>query len=218
MARFPVCRRLFMSLHPFCSPLRFSQRTTVAPRNFSRARLPPSGARSSAEQTHPICFSEIAVLYSGISRTPLWSAEHLTPARIEHARNLPRLRSNAFHEEPKVPGKERSGLSDYRRSGFDRGHMAPNGDMSTPVAQEELFSLANMIPQDPCNNEVLWEGIEFAVRDIALAGDERLRRHWPRLSRRASCKVSRAACSFRPMFTRRLRAFAQRRRSLFRAQ
>ncbi len=42
-----------------------------------------------AEQTHPICFSEIAVLYSGISRTPLWSAEHLTPARIERARNLP---------------------------------------------------------------------------------------------------------------------------------
>ncbi len=125
-----------------------------------------------AEQTHPICFSEIAVLYSGISRTPLWSAEHLTPARIEHARSLPRLRSNAFHEEPKVPEKERSGLSDYRRSGFDRGHMAPNGDMSTPGAQEESFSLANMIPQDPCNNEVLWEGIESAVRDIALGGDD----------------------------------------------
>jgi len=125
-----------------------------------------------AEQTHPICFSEIAVLYSGLSRTPLWSAEHLTPARIERARNLPRLRSNAFHEEQKVPQEERSELSDYRRSGFDRGHMAPNGDMSTAEAQEESFSLANMIPQDPCNNEVLWEGIESAVRDIALSGDE----------------------------------------------
>ena len=125
-----------------------------------------------AEQTHPICFSEIAVLYSGLSRTPLWSAEHLAPARIERARNLPRLRSNAFHEEQKVPQEERSELSDYRRSGFDRGHMAPNGDMSTAEAQEESFSLANMIPQDPCNNEVLWEGIESAVRDIALSGDE----------------------------------------------
>ncbi len=125
-----------------------------------------------AAQTHPICFSEIAVLYSGVSRTPLWSAEHLTAARIEGARNLTRLRSNAFHEEPRVPEEERSELSDYRRSGFDRGHMAPNGDMSTPDAQEESFSLANMIPQDPCNNEVLWEGIESAVRDIALSGDD----------------------------------------------
>jgi len=137
-----------------------------------RGTAPAIKTEALAGQTHPICFSEIAVLYSGISRTPIWSAEHLTPARIERARSLPRLRSNAFHEEPRVPGEERSELSDYRRSGFDRGHMAPNGDMSTPVAQEESFSLANMIPQDPCNNEVLWEGIESAVRDIALSGDE----------------------------------------------
>ncbi len=121
-----------------------------------------------ATQTYPICFSEIALLYSGIARTPLWSAEHLTAARIQRARTLPRLRSNAFHEEPGLPADRRSELADYRRSGFDRGHMAPNGDMSTEEAQEESFSLANMIPQEPCNNEVLWEGIESAVRDLAL--------------------------------------------------
>jgi endonuclease G, mitochondrial len=125
-----------------------------------------------AVQTYPLCFSEIALLYSGIARTPVWSAEHLTAARIERARALPRLRSNAFHEELNLPPEERSELADYRRSGFDRGHMAPNGDMSTPAAQEESFSLANMIPQDPCNNEVLWEGIESAVRALALSDGE----------------------------------------------
>jgi endonuclease G, mitochondrial len=119
-------------------------------------------------QTYPLCFSEIAVLYSGVARTPLWSAERLTAERIQRARTLPRLRSNAFHEELSLPSGLRSELADYRRSGFDRGHMAPNGDMSTPEAQEESFSLANMIPQEPCNNEVLWEGIESAVRDLAL--------------------------------------------------
>ena len=103
-----------------------------------------------AAQTRTVCYSEITVLYSGIARTPLWSAEHLTLARIERARSLTRPRSNVFHEEPRLPMEERSGLSDYRRSGFDRGHMAPNGDMSTAEAQEESFSLANMIPQDPC--------------------------------------------------------------------
>jgi endonuclease G len=96
----------------------------------------------------------------------------LTAARIERARALPRLRSNAFHEELSLPADERSELADYRRSGFDRGHMAPNGDMSTPASQEESFSLANMIPQDPCNNEVLWEGIESAVRALALSDGE----------------------------------------------
>lgn len=125
-----------------------------------------------AAQTFPICFSEIALLYSGTARTPLWSAEHLTAARIARARTLPRLRSNAFHEEPGLPLEQRSELSDYRRSGYDRGHMAPNGDMSTEEAQEESFSLANMIPQEPCNNEVLWEGIESAVRDLAISEGE----------------------------------------------
>ena len=125
-----------------------------------------------AAQTYPLCFSEIALLYSGVSRTPLWSAEHLTAARIQRARMLSRLRSNAFHEELNLPAGSRSELGDYRRSGFDRGHMAPNGDMSTPEAQEESFSLANMIPQEPCNNEVLWEGIESAVRDMALREGE----------------------------------------------
>jgi endonuclease G len=125
-----------------------------------------------ADSTYAVCFSEIALLYSGIARTPLWSAEHLTAARIALARTLPRLRGNAFHEEPSLPAEGRSELADYRRSGFDRGHMAPNGDMSTPESQEESFSLANMIPQDPCNNEVLWEGIESAVRELALSEGE----------------------------------------------
>jgi endonuclease G, mitochondrial len=125
-----------------------------------------------SERTFPVCFSEISLLYSGVARTPLWSAEHLTADRIQRARGLPRLHSDAFHEEPGLPADLRSELTDYRRSGFDRGHMAPNGDMSTPDAQQESFSLANMIPQDPCNNEVLWEGIESAVRELALSNGE----------------------------------------------
>jgi endonuclease G len=135
---------------------------------YYRGVSPSLASEKLGAQTRAVCFSEIAILYSGLARTPLWSAERLTPARIERARTLARLRSSAFHEEPSLPADQRSWLSDYRRSGFDRGHMAPNGDMSTPEAQEESFSLANMIPQDPCNNEVLWEGIESAVRGIAL--------------------------------------------------
>ncbi len=124
------------------------------------------------QQTYAVCFSEITVLYSGLSKTPLWSAEHLTALRIQRAGTLPRLKANAFHEETSLPEGDRATLSDYRRSGYDRGHMAPNGDMSTEDAQEESFSLVNMIPQDPCNNEVLWEGIESAVRNIVLSENE----------------------------------------------
>ena len=46
--------------------------------------------------------------------------------------------------------------------------MSPNGDMGTPEAQQQSFSLANMIPQAPKLNRVLWEGIESAVRNWAI--------------------------------------------------
>ena len=50
--------------------------------------------------------------------------------------------------------------------------MSPSGDMATPQARYQSFSLANMIPQQPCNNEVVWEGIESAVRDKGEAGTD----------------------------------------------
>jgi endonuclease G, mitochondrial len=165
-----ICAFLFIVFVSSAPPLQAGQSSCAsqlylgAPPSIKNPKL--------AAQTYPLCFSEIALLYSGLARTPLWSAEYLTAARIERARALPRLRSNAFHEELSLPPGERSELADYRRSGFDRGHMAPNGDMSTPASQEESFSLANMIPQDPCNNEVLWEGIESAVRALALSSGE----------------------------------------------
>lgn len=50
--------------------------------------------------------------------------------------------------------------------------MAPNGDMPTTNAQYESFSLANIIPQNPKNNQILWEGIEEATRNLALEDKE----------------------------------------------
>jgi endonuclease G len=123
-----------------------------------------------AQGTQPLCYEKFAVLHSRIVRTPLWSAEHLTRDEIEAAGQL--KRRSAFHHESRLLPEDRAELSDYARSGYDRGHMSPSGDMSTTKAQRQSFSLANMIPQHPCNNEVLWEGIESAVRDLASAEGE----------------------------------------------
>ena len=84
-----------------------------------------------------------AVMYSGISRTPLWSAEHLTRESILDAKDL--KGRAAFHPEGELPSNERAELSDYARSGFDRGHMAPSADMPNRSARQQCFSLANMI-------------------------------------------------------------------------
>jgi hypothetical protein len=115
-----------------------SQLQNSAPPTLINAKL--------AAKTTQLCISEFVVLHSGVSKTPVWSAEHLTAERIDAATGLPRPRSNAFHAESRLPQGERSELSDYRGSGFDRGHMSPNEDMSNGQAQYESFSLANMIP------------------------------------------------------------------------
>ena len=117
-------------------------------------------------RTQEVCFESYAVLHSGISRTPLYSAEHLTRANVEAAKTL--SRHDSFHPESSLPVEDRAELSDYAHSGYDRGHMSPNGDMSNRSAQAESFSLANMVPQVHANNAGVWAGIEGAAREMAL--------------------------------------------------
>jgi endonuclease G len=57
---------------------------------------------------------------------------------------------------------------DYKKSGFDRGHLAPAGDMSwSATAMEESFYYSNMSPQDPSFNRGIWKKLEEQVRSWA---------------------------------------------------
>ncbi|HEY3488613.1 MAG TPA: DNA/RNA non-specific endonuclease [Candidatus Deferrimicrobiaceae bacterium] len=112
-----------------------------------------------------LCFDGFGVMHSGITRTPLWSAEHLTRDALSSAEGL--VRVNSFHPEGRLPAGSRAELRDYARSGYDRGHMAPNGDMPDKPSQHESFSLANIVPQDPESNRGIWQKIESSVRTLA---------------------------------------------------
>jgi endonuclease G, mitochondrial len=143
---------------------------TACPEEFAGGQAPVLLNPRLAAQTTALCFDNYAVLASGLTRTPLWSAEHLTGPAVEEARTVGRV--NAFHREARLPPDARAELSDYVRSGFDRGHMAPSGDMPDARSQRQSFSLANIVPQAPRLNRGVWEGIESAVRDLALQDGE----------------------------------------------
>ncbi|MBP0495220.1 DNA/RNA non-specific endonuclease [Pararoseomonas indoligenes] len=143
---------------------------SACPEHHPGGQAPDILRPSLAAETRELCFEAYSVVHSGVSRTPLAAAEHLTRRRIQQARGMER--DDAFHAEDGLPEDERARLSDYARSGFDRGHMAPSGDMPTASAQADSFSLANMVPQNPGSNRCLWEGIESTVRDLAMEEGE----------------------------------------------
>lgn len=140
------------------------------PEHFANGKVPEFINQKLSTRTKLLCFQGYAVMHSGITHTPLWSAEHLTAARVIESRAM--KRQNTFHPEDRLPAEDRAELRDYARSGFDRGHMSPSGDMPNAVTQYESFSLANMIPQDPNNNQNLWAGIEESTRKLALQQGE----------------------------------------------
>ncbi|WP_243456168.1 DNA/RNA non-specific endonuclease [Psychrobacter halodurans] len=114
------------------------------------------------KNTQALCMDGFAVMYSGVSRTPLWSAEHLDRRRLQQAKTIDR--EDSFHEESRLPKSMRASLSDYSGSGYDRGHLAPNANMANRSQQYDSFSLANIAPQSPRNNRYIWRNIESATR------------------------------------------------------
>jgi endonuclease G, mitochondrial len=138
---------------------------THCPDHFAGGQAPDLVNQKLSGKSREVCYSEFGLLHSGITRTPLYSAEHLTRNRLGLAKTM--RRNSKFFPDPNIPLSERAELLNYARSGYDRGHVAPSGDMPDAKSQQECFSLANMIPQDPKNNRGVWEGIESAVRTLA---------------------------------------------------
>jgi endonuclease G len=123
-----------------------------------------------AQRTTLLCNDAYAALASGVTHGPIWSAERPTAATVAAARAT--ARESQFYADPRLPSADQAQLDDYRRSGFDRGHMTPSGDMPDGQAQQQSFSLANMVPQTPELNRGVWAGIETAVRDLVLREGE----------------------------------------------
>jgi endonuclease G len=122
--------------------------------DFFPNNIPPVVSKSPRMLARELCFDAFAVLHSGVSKTPVYAVERLTPEKLVEAKD--EVRTNRFFTEARLRFTERATLEDYKGSGFDRGHMAPAGDMPTAQAMAQSFSLANMVPQVPENNRGVW--------------------------------------------------------------
>ncbi len=77
-------------------------------------------------------------------------------------------RSDNFRADTSIRSGSAS-PADYRRSGYDRGHLAPAGDMKwNEKAMSESFLMSNMSPQRPAFNRGIWKNLESRVRKWAI--------------------------------------------------
>lgn len=132
--------------------------------NFATA-IPPAVKDLQTRKARALCFSGFAVLHSGLTKTPIYSAEVLNRSRVQNAKG--EQRTNKFFADARLPSAERASLADYVGSGFDRGHNSPAGDQDSPEGMAQSFSLANMMPQAPQNNRGAWAMIEKSTRKYA---------------------------------------------------
>ena len=118
--------RMLLLLATVILPMPLSAQTLPAgcEANFAGGTLPAVDAQHST-QSQTVCYRQFAILHSALTKTPIWSAEHLTSQRVGAASAV--ARKGTFHAERRVPAAERSDLTDYKGSGYDRGHMSPVG-------------------------------------------------------------------------------------------
>ncbi len=95
-------------------------------------------------------------------RIPIWVQYELKASDLGRETQ----RSNDFRQDTSLPDIARAALEDYAGSGFDRGHMAPAGDMVRDNnVMSESFYLSNMAPQVGIGfNRHIWRDFESSVR------------------------------------------------------
>lgn len=110
-----------------------------------------------------IAHTGFTLCYDADRKTPYWVAWLLTADRVDGT--APRY--NKFMPDPAVRGAQ-AYTSDYTKSGYDRGHMAPAADMKwSETAMRESFYLSNVCPQNRNLNRGDWNDLEELTRQWA---------------------------------------------------
>lgn len=105
-----------------------------------------------------------ALGYSEKHEVPEWVAYELTRSQLDRKRVR---REDKFRPDPKVRKKSAT-TGDYRRSGYDRGHLVPAADRAfSREAMDETFYMSNITPQDRKFNGGIWRELEELTRDWA---------------------------------------------------
>lgn len=122
--------------------------------------LPQTAAESQGQLIHHKGYT---VSYNAETRLPDYVAWTLTPGRFEEVVS----RTDDFLPDPEVEHPVTT--DDYKRSGYDRGHLCPAADNKwDEQAMRESFYMTNICPQNHNLNGGDWKELEEACRDWTM--------------------------------------------------
>ena len=108
---------------------------------------------------------EFVIGWSDSLRHPVWVAYHVVKDAKHKAGKRP-----GFVKDASLPAAPAP--ADYTKSGYDRGHMAPNYAIATRYgteAQKKTFAMSNVAPQTPALNRGVWRDVEHRIADLWTA-------------------------------------------------
>lgn len=101
------------------------------------------------------------VSYNRQRNVPNWVAWELTRDKLKERES----RTDKFLPDPDLDESKAVTTDDYKRSGWDRGHMCPAGDNRWHwKAMQESFYMTNICPQNHNLNRGDWKELEEACR------------------------------------------------------
>lgn len=111
----------------------------------------------------PICQQAYLVAYDASAKLPKVVQHTLLPQNAIGCV----ARTNAFVANQYI--QNGATPQDYAGTGYDKGHMVPDGDLSWDVQVEyESFLMTNMSPQAGSLNRGIWKLLETSVRGWAV--------------------------------------------------
>jgi endonuclease G len=124
----------------------------------------PYGFAATQRTAQPICREAYLVAYDAPVKIPVYVAYTLLPQNALGC--WPR--TNAFVADASLNGTG-ARPDDYAGTGYDKGHAAPDGDLSwSEIVEYESFLMTNMYPQHGSLNRGIWKLLETSVRGWAV--------------------------------------------------
>lgn len=119
----------------------------------------PYGFPQSTRLVHPICRQAYLVGYDAAAKLPEFVMYELIPQNAIGCI----VRTNVFSADQSISDGAKP--EDYTSTGYDKGHMAPDGDLSWDTQVEfESFLMTNMSPQFGSFNRGIWKLLETSIR------------------------------------------------------